>query len=61
MKIEIFPDADAVARKGAEIIAAEARAAVKARVAGSLSQLAEAVRPGRCCVVYRKKMFPGST
>jgi 6-phosphogluconolactonase len=31
MKIEIFPDADAVARKGAEIIAAEARAAVKAR------------------------------
>src|SRR2546422_492073 len=31
MKIEIFPDADAVARKAAEIIAAEARAAVKAR------------------------------
>ena len=31
MKIEILPDADAVARKGAEIIAAEARAAVKAR------------------------------
>jgi 6-phosphogluconolactonase len=31
MKIEIFPDADAVARKGAEIIAAQARAAVKAR------------------------------
>ena len=31
MKIEIFPDADAVARKGAEIIAAEARAAVKER------------------------------
>ena len=31
MKIEIFPDADAVARKGAEIIAAEARAVVKAR------------------------------
>jgi len=31
MKIEIFPDADAVAQKGAEIIAAEARAAVKAR------------------------------
>jgi 6-phosphogluconolactonase len=31
MKIEIFPDADAVARKGAEIIAAEARTAVKAR------------------------------
>ena len=31
MKIEIFPDADAVARKGAEIIAAEARSAVKAR------------------------------
>jgi len=31
MKIEIFPDADAVARKGAEIIAVEARAAVKAR------------------------------
>src|SRR3970040_244394 len=31
MKIEIFPDADAVARKGAEIIAAEARAAVAAR------------------------------
>ena len=30
MKIEIFPDADAVAQKGAEIIAAEARAAVKA-------------------------------
>ena len=31
MKMEIFPDAEAVARKGAEIIAAEARAAVKAR------------------------------
>jgi 6-phosphogluconolactonase len=31
VKIEIFPDADVVARKGAEIIAAEARAAVKAR------------------------------
>jgi 6-phosphogluconolactonase len=31
MKIEIFPDADAVAQKGAEIIAAEARAAVSAR------------------------------
>src|SRR5918996_3167316 len=31
MKIEIFPDADAVARQGAEIIAAEARAAVKSR------------------------------
>ena len=31
MKIEIFPDGDAVARKGAEIIAAEARAAVNAR------------------------------
>ena len=31
MKIEIFPDAHAVAQKGAEIIAAEARAAVKAR------------------------------
>src|SRR6266576_847574 len=31
MKIEIFPNADAVARKAAEIIAAEARAAVKAR------------------------------
>src|SRR5918996_3206157 len=31
MKIEIFPDADAMARKGAEIIAAEARAAVKSR------------------------------
>jgi 6-phosphogluconolactonase len=31
MKIEIFPDADAVARKGAAIIAAEARAAVKLR------------------------------
>ena len=31
MKIELFPDADAVARKGAEIIAAEARAAVKTR------------------------------
>jgi len=31
MTIEIFPDADAVARKGAEIIAAEARTAVKAR------------------------------
>ncbi len=31
MKMEIFPDAEAVARKGAEIIAAEARAAVQAR------------------------------
>jgi 6-phosphogluconolactonase len=31
MKIEIFPDADTVAQKGAEIIAAEARASVKAR------------------------------
>jgi 6-phosphogluconolactonase len=31
MKIEIFPNADAVAQKGAEIIATEARAAVKAR------------------------------
>ena len=31
MKIEIFPDADAVAKKAAEIIAAEARAAVKSR------------------------------
>jgi 6-phosphogluconolactonase len=31
MKIEIFPDADAVARKAAEIIAAEARSAVAAR------------------------------
>ena len=31
MKIEIFPDADAVARKGTEIIAAAARAAVKER------------------------------
>ena len=31
MKIEIFPDADAVARKGAEMIAAEARVSVKAR------------------------------
>jgi 6-phosphogluconolactonase len=31
VKIEIFPDADTVARKGAVIIAAEARAAVKAR------------------------------
>jgi len=31
MKIEIFPDADAVARKAAEIIAAEARSVVTAR------------------------------
>ena len=31
MKIEILTDADAVARKAAEIIAAEARAAVAAR------------------------------
>src|SRR5215472_9092213 len=31
MKIEIFPDVDAVAQKAAEIIAAGARAAVKAR------------------------------
>src|ERR1700745_2998577 len=31
MKIKIFPDADAVAQKAAEIIAAEARTAVKAR------------------------------
>ena len=31
MKIEIFPDANAVAQKAAEIIATEARAAVKAR------------------------------
>jgi 6-phosphogluconolactonase len=31
MKIEIFPDADAVAQKGAELVAAEARAAVKER------------------------------
>src|SRR4030095_9541229 len=31
MKIEILPDADAVARKAAEIIAAEARSAVAAR------------------------------
>ena len=31
MKIEIFPDADAVARKAAEIIAMESRAAVKSR------------------------------
>ena len=31
MKIETFPDPDAVARKGAEIVAAEARAAVKQR------------------------------
>ena len=31
MKIEIFPDADAVARKAAEIIAAEARSVVAAR------------------------------
>ena len=31
MKIEILPDADAVARKAAEIIAADARAAVLAR------------------------------
>ena len=31
MKIEIFPDADAVARKGAESMAAKARAAVKER------------------------------
>jgi len=31
MQIEVFPDADAVARKGTEIIAAEARAAVKER------------------------------
>lgn len=31
MQIKIFPDADAVAQKGAEIIAADARTAVKAR------------------------------
>jgi 6-phosphogluconolactonase len=31
VKIEIFPDADAAAQKAAEIIAADARAAVKAR------------------------------
>ena len=31
MKIETFPEADAVARKAAEIIAGEAWAAVKAR------------------------------
>jgi 6-phosphogluconolactonase len=31
MKIEVLPDADAVARKGAEFIAAEAHAAVKQR------------------------------
>ena len=31
MKIEIFPDADAVAQEGAKVIAAEARAAVNAR------------------------------
>jgi 6-phosphogluconolactonase len=31
MKIEVLPDADAVAQTGAEIIAAEARAAVEAR------------------------------
>lgn len=31
MKIEIFPDSDAVAQRGAEFIAMEARAAVKAR------------------------------
>src|SRR5437763_14886054 len=31
MKIKLFPDANAVARKAAEIIATESRAAVKAR------------------------------
>ena len=31
MKVETFPDAEAVAQKGAEIIATEARSAVKAR------------------------------
>jgi 6-phosphogluconolactonase len=31
MKIEIFPDADAVAQKAAAIVAAEARGAVAAR------------------------------
>ncbi len=31
MRIEVLSDADAVARKAAELIAAEARAAVKAR------------------------------
>jgi len=31
MKVETFPDSEAVAQKGAEIIAAEARVAVKAR------------------------------
>ena len=58
MKIEILPDADAVAQKGAEIIAAEARAAVKARgrfIVGS----AAVTHRGKCCVPWQTKMFPG--
>ncbi len=50
MKIEILPDADAVARKAAEIIAAEARASV-ARVAVSSWPSAAVTPRGKCCVL----------
>ena len=49
MKIEVLPDADAVARKAAEVIAAEARAAVKARGRFIVAVSGGTLR-GKCCV-----------
>jgi len=46
MKIEVFGDADAVAREAAAFVAAEARAAVAAR---GRFIVAVSTRRGRCC------------
>ena len=49
MKIEILADADAVARKAAEIIAAEARLAVAER-GRFVMAVSGGHTPCRCCV-----------
>ncbi len=61
MKIEVFDDADAVAREAAKFIAAEARAAVAAgrvdrglAICGSASVCANKVRGIRARIVTRE-------
>ena len=58
MKVEVFPDADAVARAAAGLIAADARAAVAARGRFTLAVVG-ATRPGRCSACSPERTSPG--
>ena len=60
MKIEILPDADAVARKAAEVIAADARASVLAR-GRFVMAVSGGHTPWQMLRAWRTKMCRGRT